>query len=524
MAQTIKIKRSSSTASPTSLSAGELAYSSNSQKLFVGAPSDGTVTTIGGDLYVNMLDHTAGTLTASSAVLVDGDSKIDQLKTGNIVVTGSNNTISTSSGNLSIAAAGQLVITHGGELNLQQQSTSLTLPDNEASALDINEGGTSYLKFITTNGSEEVEIAQNVDLNADLDVSGTATLGSIVTPGNLTINTDKFTVTSGEGNTSIAGTLGVTNAATFSDSLTVTGATTLNGNVTLGDASADVITVTGTATFTQSADFDGGITVAGSQTVDMGGNRVTNIGTPTSATDATTKAYVDSVKQALDIKDSVRVATTADLSATYNNGTGGVGATLTADSNGAISVDGVSPTSDDRILVKNQTTGTENGIYKVTTVGDVSNPFVLTRTTDADSSAEVTGGMFTFVEEGTTNADNGFVLTDVTGSATLGTDTLTFTQFSGAGQITAGNGLASSGNTLSVNVDDTTIEINSDSLRLKGLSSLSEGDLIFGANGGGSFTSLSIGTYDSTNSVGQVLQVGNNGTITWTNTLDGGTF
>jgi len=524
MAQTIKIKRSSSTASPTSLSAGELAYSSNSQKLFVGAPSDGTVTTIGGDLYVNMLDHTAGTLTASSAIVVDADSKIDQLKTGNIVVTGSNNTISTSSGNLSIAAAGQLVITHGGELNLQQQSTSLTLPDNEASALDINEGGTSYLKFITTNGSEEVEIAQNVDLNADLDVSGTATLGSIVTPGNLTINTDKFTVTSGEGNTSIAGTLGVTNAATFSDSLTVTGATTLNGNVTLGDASADVITVTGTATFTQSADFDGGITVAGSQTVDMGGNRVTNIGTPTSATDATTKAYVDSVKQALDIKDSVRVATTADLSATYNNGTGGVGATLTADSNGAISVDGVSPTSDDRILVKNQTTGTENGIYKVTTVGDVSNPFVLTRTTDADSSAEVTGGMFTFVEEGTTNADNGFVLTDVTGSATLGTDTLTFTQFSGAGQITAGDGLASSGNTLSVNVDDTTIEINSDSLRLKGLSSLSEGDLIFGANGGGSFTSLSIGTYDSTNSVGQILQVGNNGTITWTNTLDGGTF
>jgi len=524
MAQTIKIKRSSSTAAPTSLSAGELAYSSNSQKLFVGAPSDGTVTTIGGDLYVNMLDHTAGTLTASSAVVVDGNSKIDQLKTGNIVVTGSNNTISTSSGNLSIAAAGQLVITHGGELNLQQQSTSLTLPDNETSALDINEGGTSYLKFITTNGSEEVEIAQNVDLNADLDVSGTATLGSIVTDGNLTINTDKFTVTSGEGNTSIAGTLGVTNAATFSDTLTVTGATTLNGNVTLGDASADVITVTGTATFTQSADFDGGITVAGSQTVDMGGNRVTNIGTPTGANDATTKAYVDSVKQALDIKDSVRVATTADLSATYNNGTSGVGATLTADANGAISVDGVSLTLNDRILVKNQSTATENGIYKVTTVGDVSNPFVLTRTIDADSSAEVTGGMFTFVEEGSTNADNGFVLTDVTGSASLGSDTLTFTQFSGAGQIIAGDALSSSGNTIDVNVDDVTIEVSSDSLRLKGLGSLSEGDLIFGANGGGSFTSLSIGTYDSGNSVGQVLQVGDNGTITWTNTLDGGTF
>ena len=523
MAQTIKIKRSSSTAAPTSLGQGELAYSSNSKKLFVGHPSSSAVTTIGGDLYVEMLDHTAGTLTASSAIVVDANSKVDQLKTGNIVVTGSNNTISTSSGNLSIASAGQLVVTHGGELNLASQATSLTLPDNEAAALDINEGGTSYLKFITTNGSEEVEIGKDVDLNGALDVSGAATLGSAAVTGNLTINTDKFTVTSGEGNTSIAGTLAVTNAATFSDSLTVTGALTGNGNVTLGNAAGDTITVTGTATFAQSADFDGGLTVAGSQTVDMGGNRVTNIGTPSQSTDAVTKAYVDSVKQALDVKDSVRVASESDLSATYNNGTGGVGATLTADANGAISVDSVSLTSGDRVLVKAQTDTSENGIYSVTTVGDVSNPFVLTRTTDADSSAEVTGGLFTFVEEGT-NADAGFVLSNITGSATIGTDNLTLTQFSGAGSVTAGNGLAKSGNTLSVNVDDTTIEINSDTLRLKGVGSLPEGAILYGANGGSSFASLSIGTYDSTNSVGQVLQVGANGTITWTNTLDGGTF
>ena len=524
MAQTIKIKRSSSTAAPTSLSAGELAYSSNSKKLFVGHPSSAAVTTIGGDLYVEMLDHTAGTLTASSAVVVDSSSKIDQLKTGNIVVTGSNNTISTASGNLTIAPAGSLVVTHGGTVSLASQATSLTIPDNEAAALDINEGGTSYVKFITSNGAEEVEIAQNVDLNADLDVSGAATLGSAAITGNLTLNTDKFTVTSGEGNTSIAGTLSVTNAAVFSSSLEVDGALQADGNVTLGNAAGDTVTVTGTATFSQSADFDGGLTVAGSQTIDMGGNRVTNIGTPTQSTDAADKAYVDSVKQALDIKDSVRVATTADLSATYNNGTSGVGATLTADANGAISVDGVSPTSDDRILVKNQSTASENGIYKVTTVGDVSNPFVLTRVTDADSSSEVTGGMFTFVEEGSTNADNGFVLTSVTGSATLGTTSLTFSQFSGAGSVSAGDGLAKSGNELSVNVDDTTIEINSDTLRLKGLTAVSEGDIIYGANGGSSFARLSIGTYDSSNSVGQVLQVGANGTIAWSNTFDGGTF
>ena len=523
MAQTIKIKRSSSTAAPTSLGQGELAYSSNSKKLFVGHPSSSAVTTIGGDLYVEMLDHTAGTLTASSAIVVDSSSKVDQLKTGNIVVTGANNTIATSSGNLGIKSAGQLVVQHGGELNLQQQATSLTLPDNEGAALDINEGGTSYLKFITTNGSEEVEIGKDVDLNGALDVSGAATLGSAAVTGNLTINTNKFTVTSGEGNTSIAGTLGVTNAATFSDSLTVSGATTLNGNITLGNASGDTITVTGTPTFAESADFDGGFTVAGSQTVDMGGNKVTNIGTPTQSTDATTKAYVDSVKQALDIKDSVRVGSQSNLSTTYNNGSSGVGATLTADSNGAVSIDSVSLTSGDRVLVKAQTDASENGIYSVTTVGDVSNPFVLTRTTDADSSAEVTGGMFTFIEEGS-DADAGFVLSNITGSATIGTDNLTYTQFSGAGSVTAGSGLAKSGNTLSVNVDDTTIEINSDTLRLKGVSALPEGTILYGANGGSSFASLSIGTYDSTNSVGQVLQVGANGTIAWSNTLDGGTF
>ena len=355
-------------------------------------------------------------------------------------------------------------------------------------------------------------------------VAGTlAVTGATGIDGDLDVNTNKFTVTAGEGNTSIAGTLAVTNAATFSDSLTVSGATTLNGNITLGNASGDTITVTGTPTFGASADFDGGFTVAGSQTVDMGGNKVTNIGTPTQSTDATTKAYVDSVKQALDIKDSVRVASQSNLSATYNNGTSGVGATLTADSNGAVSIDSTALALNNRVLVKAQTDASENGIYKVTTVGDVSNPFVLTRTTDADSSSEVTGGMFTFVEEGS-DADAGFVLSNITGSATIGTDNLTMTQFSGAGSVTAGSGLAKSGNTLSVNVDDASIEINSDTLRLKGVSSVPEGVLFYGANGGGSFASLSIGTYDSTNSVGQVLQVGANGTLAWSNNIDGGTF
>lgn len=540
MAQTIKIKRSSSSAAPTSLGAGELAYSSNSQKLFIGSPAVGNaVTTIGGDLYVAMLDHSAGTLTASSAVVVGSDSKIDRILTGSTALTGANNTLATTSaaltiktvtsGNLTISSVADLILQHGGTLNLATQANSVTILDDNAAALDINEGGTSYIKLVTTNGGEKIQLGKNVEVTGTLDVSSSATVnslsanGAIAAAGNLTINTNKFSVASGTGNTIIAGTLNGQGDVDFDAGLNVDGATTLNGNVTLGNASGDTITVTGTPTFGTSADFDGGFTVAGSQTVDVGGNKILNVGTPTQTTDAANKGYVDSVKQALDIKDSVRVASESNLSATYNNGTNGVGATLTADSNGAVSIDSTSLTLGDRVLVKAQTDTSENGIYSVTTVGDVSNPFVLTRTTDADSSSEVTGGMFTFVEEGS-NADAGFVLSNITGSATLGTSTLTYTQFSGAGSVTAGNGLAKSGNTLSVNVDDTTIEINSDTARLKGVTSLPEGTILYGANGGSSFASLSIGTYDSSNSVGQVLQVGANGTIAWSNNIDGGTF
>ena len=603
MAQTIKIKRSTGSTAPSSLSGGELAFTGGSgtygnggQRLFIGDPANSdAVTVIGGNYFTTMLDHQPGTLTASSAIITDSNSKVDVLKSGNIVVTGSTDTISTASGNLTIAPTATLVITHGGTVSLATQATSLTIKDNEANALDINEGGNSYLKFTTTDSSEKVVVGKDttfandvsllsdaavLNFGADSDVNLThvadtglllngasvfqfrdsaLTIGSsadgqldidadtelaITAPtvdidastevnisnaltvgGNVDVGSSNFTIAASTGNTVVAGTLNAQGDVDFDAALNVDGATTLNGAVTLGDAAGDAITITGTATFTPSADFDGGFTVAGSQTIDMGANRVTNVGTPTQTTDAATKAYVDSVKQALDIKDSVRVATTADLSATYSNGSSGDGATLTADANGAISVDGVSPTSGDRILVKDQSTASENGIYSVTTVGDGSTAFVLTRTTDANTSAKVTGGLFVFVEEGTAGADNAYVLTSITGTATIGTDNLTFTQFSGAGQITAGDGLSKTGNSLAVNDDNITLEIASDNVRIKGITATANGDLLYGANGSnGGYARLGIGTYDSTNSVGQILQVGSGSTIAWSNTIDGGTF
>ena len=103
----------------------------------------------------------------------------------------------------------------------------------------------------------------------------------------------------------------------------------------------------------------------------------------------------------------------------------------------------------------------------------------MTRATDANADSEVTSGMFVFVEEGTTNADSGFVLS-TDGTISVGSTALTFTQFSGAGQITAGDAMTKSGNTLNVNDDNVTLEVNSDALRIKGISATAVGDLLIG--------------------------------------------
>jgi len=152
---------------------------------------------------------------------------------------------------------------------------------------------------------------------------------------------------------------------------------------------------------------------------------------PTVALHAATKQYVDAVATGLDVKASVRVATAAALPACTPAGTG-VGHTLTADAVGVLTVDGVATVLNDRILVKNQVAGDDNGIYKVTIEGTAGVAFVLTRATDADQDAEVTAGMFTFAEAGTANGGKGWVLT-TNNPITVDTTALTFTQFSAAG-------------------------------------------------------------------------------------------
>jgi hypothetical protein len=184
--------------------------------------------------------------------------------------------------------------------------------------------------------------------------------------------------------------------------------------------------------------LDGGLTVA----------------SPSTALGIANKQYVDEVAEGLKVKPSVRAATTANLSANYNNGTSGVGATLTATANGAFpTLDGVSSWSITSppmgVLVKNQTNKAENGRYNLTTLGDGSNPWVLTRCGLCDESDEIPG-TYTFVQNGTVNEGTGWVqiVTDPT-TFVIGTDDINVYQFSGS-TYTAGDGLTLTGTVFSV--------------------------------------------------------------------------
>lgn len=155
----------------------------------------------------------------------------------------------------------------------------------------------------------------------------------------------------------------------------------------------------------------------------------TSSDTPTISTQLTNKAYVDTFALGLSVRASTRVATTANLTATYANGTAGVGATLTnSGALAAISIDGVALSANDRVLVKNQTSQLENGIYTVTTVGSGAVAWVLTRATDYDQSAEVVTGTFTSVLDGT--QQNTQWVMDASGTITMGTTAITWSKLS----------------------------------------------------------------------------------------------
>jgi hypothetical protein len=188
---------------------------------------------------------------------------------------------------------------------------------------------------------------------------------------------------------------------------------------------------------TKISDFDTGVRTnklnemaAPTASVSLNSQTITNLADPVNTQDAATRGFVEATSQGLDVKDSCVAATTGNI-------------TISTALNNGDTLDGVSLSTNDRVLVKDQSTASENGIYVVG-----SSP---ARAVDLAAGSDA-AGMFTFIEQGTVNADNGFVCTSNKGSAVVGTNNLTYAQFSGAGQITTADGIQKTGNTISVDL------------------------------------------------------------------------
>lgn len=234
----------------------------------------------------------------------------------------------------------------------------------------------------------------------------------------------------------------ITSGGSYSTALTISES---NGSVTI----TPNLATSASAGLMSSSDYsklaDATSEATASKLVIRDANGQAKFGTPTHDDHAATKGYVDAARSGLDVKQSVRAATTGpiNLSTDLENGD-------TLDTT-------VTLATGDRVLVKDQGTASENGIYVVQASG------AAVRATDFDSNAEVTPGAFTFVEEGSTNADSGWVLT-TNGTITLGTTGLTWALFSVAGTILAGDGLSKTGNILNVNVVANRTAITSDAV------------------------------------------------------------
>ena len=476
MATVIQIKRSSGTTSPSTLKLGEQAYTygtgsqaNGGDRLYLGTGGvDGngdalSIDIIGGKYFTALLDHTHGQLTASSAILTDSNSAIDTLSVGNNASTGGDIKLNegTNNGTNFIGLKAPNAVT---------TSTTFRLPDGDGSAGQfLKTDGNGNLDFSTVN--QFIDLAGDTgtdtyNTSETLTFAGGAGMDTVVTDNNVEIQANSLT------NANLSGSAAISNANLANPTITL-GSSTLTLGATTTDIDGltslvvDDITINGQTLSTTAGNKDISLQPHGTGTVIVPAGYKDRAGFQSGS--LATKEYVDEVATGLDVKDSVRMGTTANLSATYNNGVSGVGATLTnSGSQAALSLDGINAAQGDRVLVKNQTNLEENGIYTVTTVGDGSTNWVLTRATDADENAELTGGAFCFVESGTDNADNGYVFTHA-GQPTMGTTDLPVSQFSGAGQIIAGAALSKVGNQMDVEVDNSSIEVNSDQLRVKAL-------------------------------------------------------
>lgn len=370
-----------------------------------------------------------------------------------------NNTLTTTSAQLATAISDE---TGTGVVVFSNTPTLVTPVLGVATATSINK-----VTLTTPATGSTLTIADGKTLTASNTLTFTGT--------------DTSSVAFGSGGTVayVANKLSVFAATTSAELAGVISDETGTGVVVFSNSPTLVTPVLGAATATSITATSGNMTVnaaagnnsvnlvpTGTGSVDVANKRITSVAEPTQAQDAATKAYVDSLANGLDVKQSVRAASTSALTATYSNGSSGVGATLTnAGTQAALTLDSIALSVGNRVLIKDQSAEEQNGVYTVTTVGTISTNWVLTRATDFDNSpgTEVGPGVFFFVEEGTTQQDNGYVIS-TDDAITIGTSPIMFSQFSGAGQITAGEGLTKTGNTLNAVGTSNRIDISSDAI------------------------------------------------------------
>ena len=302
----------------------------------------------------------------------------------------------------------------------------------------------TYPNFTITSDDQFDGTVTSVNLTAGTGVSVSG--GPITSSGSITVtNTapDQTVILTGAGTTSISGTypsFTVTSNDAFTGTvtsvggtgtvsgLTLSGTVTSSGNLTLGGA------ITGFATSGANTDITSVALTTGTIST-----------APTSNTDIVNKQYADAIASGIHFHEAVALATTAALPAnTYNNGASGVGATLTATANGALSVDSTLTVVAERILVKNEAAGANNGVYVVTQVGSAGTPYILTRSTDMDTVGtgvdQIDEGDFFLVTSGTANVNTAWVQ-QTPPPITIGATPIVFQQFAAPITYTAGTGL-----------------------------------------------------------------------------------
>ena len=360
-----------------------------------------------------------------------------------------------------------------GSANISIAPTDLTGVTSSAAEINILDGATLSTTELNYVDGVTSAIQTQIDTKAPLaspTFTGTVTvptpIGDTTAATKLYVDTTAST-TASNASTALtnheADTTNIHGIADTSILVTTTGSQTLT-NKTITTPSGLVKNDVGLGNVDNTSDANKPVSTAGQTALDLKANIASptftgtvTVPTPTNSTDAATKAYADAIAAGINWHNSVETATAAALpnTPTYSNGTSGVGATLTASANARLVIDGANATTGDRVLVKNQASATQNGIYVVTAQGSVSVPYVLTRASDHDNLIdEVIRGDAVYVANGATNVNQGFIIssegTGANDKHVLGTDDMNWSQFTGAANITAGTGITKTGNTLSI--------------------------------------------------------------------------